>query len=127
MKGRFILRLRLLTGFFVLVAKLYVVQIGHGASYKERAERQYFRPQAGIFERGSILFRKDASGKELSAATLLSGFTLTISPQRLKDTAKDIEEGKEKKADVAFRMLQQFVDLDREDFFAKADKEKDTR
>src|SRR3989344_427376 len=132
MKGRFILRLRLLTGFFVLIAiilvgKLYVVQIVHGASYKERAERQYFRPQAGIFERGSILFRKDASGKELSAATLLSGFTLTISPQRLKDTEKDIEEGKEKKADVAFRMLQQFVDLDREDFFAKADKEKDTR
>lgn len=119
MKSKFIWRLRLLTGFVVLAAliivgKLYVVQVVHGSTYKERAERQYLRPQAGVFERGSILFREDVSGRELSAATLQTGFTLAIAPSRLSDAAS------------AYAELSALTDLDRALFFSKAEKKDDS-
>lgn len=109
MKSRFIFRLRLITGaaalvVLVLLGKLYVVQIIHGEEYAQRAERQYLRPQAGLFERGSILWRPDVSGKELSAATLFSGFTLAVAPSRIEDK------------EAVFEALHTFVPLDREVF-----------
>lgn len=109
MKQTFVWRLRLLAGLaalivFVLVGKLYLVQIVYGSTYSERAERQYMRPAAGVFERGSILFRPDVSGKELSIATLRSGFTLAVAPARIEDPHG------------TYQALRQFVELDEETF-----------
>ncbi len=87
MKKDFIIRIRIISLFvllaaFVLIAKLYDLQIINGSAYSQKADRQYVQPSQGVFDRGSIFF-KDKSGGLISAATLKSGFILTVNPKVL--------------------------------------------
>ncbi len=67
----------------LLVVKLYTVQIIHGSDFAERADRQYQRPSGHIFNRGNIYFtQKD--GTPISAATVKTGFILSINPKLLR-------------------------------------------
>jgi cell division protein FtsI/penicillin-binding protein 2 len=81
----------LLGGFFcialVLIVKLYMVQIVHGEQLSLKAERQYVRPYATIFDRGSIFF-SEKTGAQISAGTLKSGYTLAINPSAISDSMK---------------------------------------
>lgn len=95
----------------VLVTKLYFVQIVSGDVYKERAEHQYVAG-ANYFNRGSIFFTtKD--GVTVPAATVRSGFSLTINPTVLQREG-NIEE--------VFERLNSTVPINREEFLAKANK-----
>ena len=111
------LRLRFLSGvllFFalLLIARLYFLQIVHGEEYVLKAERQYASGAGELYDRGSIYFtRKDET--PISAATLLTGFTLALNPSLLGD------------AEAAYTALSDIVPLPRDDFFARAAKTDD--
>lgn len=69
---------------FLLVTRLYFVQVVHGEEYALRAERQYLSASQELFDRGAIYFtRKD--GTLLSAATLATGFTVSMHPKLLEN------------------------------------------
>ena len=55
------MRVRIILAFvvlfsFLIIGRLYHVQIIKGEEYTERAERQYLRPDKNLFDRGSIFF-----------------------------------------------------------------------
>jgi len=106
----------LLGGFFcialVLVVKLYVVQIVHGEQLSLKAERQYIRPYAAIFDRGTIFFT-DKEGERMSGATLRSGYTLAINPSVITEPS------------MVYNNLSTVFDLDEEDFIVRVSKADD--
>lgn len=111
------LRVRLLLVPFLLIAailigKLYFLQVVHGKAYAARADRQAVRPQAGLFDRGSIYFTT-REGDPIAAATLTSGFTLALKPTEIQNPEE------------LFAALSPIVELEREDFLAKAGKSGD--
>ena len=74
MGARFILRVRVVAFFLVLiavviVARLYQLQIMHGESYAARADAQLVVPTTPLLDRNSIFFT-DKLGHETTAATL---------------------------------------------------------
>jgi len=117
MKSSFLFRTRII--FFcisvfalILITKLFLVQVVHSSSYSERADRQYATPSSNIFERGTIYFsRKD--GQLVSAAMQTTGFKLTINPVKIIDK------------ELAFEKLSKILNLDRDEFLTKAEKEND--
>lgn len=96
----------------VLMYRLYVVQIVRGANFSERADRQYVRPQEGLFDRGSIFF-EDKNGEHISAATIKSGFALVVNPTLLEDS------------DEVYETLRDVIELDRDAFMSRATKDND--
>src|SRR3989338_8616434 len=92
----------------VLVAKLYFVQIVQGADFRNKAEAQYFGPsRAENIDRGSVYF-SDNSGNLVSAATIKTGFTLSINPEILDDP------------ETLYDKISQVLTIDRETFLQKA-------
>jgi len=97
---------------FILVAKLFLVQIVHSSKYTALGDRQYSTPSVNIFERGTISFsRKD--GTLVSAGTQTSGFKLTINPSKLVQPEK------------VFADLSEIVNINKVEFLSKANKIKD--
>ncbi|MCB9805617.1 penicillin-binding protein 2 [Candidatus Nomurabacteria bacterium] len=80
--------------------------------YAQKADRQYVRPNSSIFNRGSISF-STKDGSIIDAATLQTGYNVTINPSTLKEPA-----------DV-FNNLSFILELDENDFFKSADKTED--
>jgi cell division protein FtsI/penicillin-binding protein 2 len=96
----------------ILISKLFLVQIIHSSSYKERADRQYSTPSSDIFERGTVYFsRKD--GQLVAAAVQATGFKIAINPAEIVD------------GESVYEKLSGIVELDQDDFLLKANKEKD--
>lgn len=107
-----ILFLGILFFAFILVSKLFLVQIVHSGTYQDKADRQYATPSSSIFERGSIFFT-DKSNKTVSAAMQTTGFKLTINPSKIVD------------GDKVYEDLSRIVKIDHTDFLAKVAKTKD--
>jgi len=87
MRAQFRSRIRLVLASIVLVAfliliRLYFVQILHGDDYAQKADRQFASGGSGLFDRGSIYFT-DKNGTNISAATLATGFLVALNPQIL--------------------------------------------
>ena len=97
----------------ILVAKLYLVQIVRGDTYKERAQHQYVQPSQHVFDRGSIFF-ENKDGSLYGAASLKSGFTLIINPKKVTDAEKLFTQLSPLVSSAAF---------DKETFVAKAAKD----
>lgn len=96
----------------ILLGKLFLVQVVHGGTYSQTADRQYATPSSNIYERGTVYFeRKD--GELVSAATQTSGFKVSINATKIGD------------AESVFGKLSAVIPLEREDFMAKAEKEND--
>ena len=62
-----LVRIRLITGAAIFVAalllsRLYLVQIVRGEEYRGKADRQYSRPNAEVWDRGSIFFTTKYGG-----------------------------------------------------------------
>lgn len=117
MKYRFVLRIRLLGGFFILAAlfllvRLYFVQVVHGEKYAQDAIAQYVEPVPETEARGDIFFTtKD--GATVSAAVMQTGWKLVIKPKDITDP------------EALFQELDTVAPLDRERFFASAAKQND--
>lgn len=117
MKSSFVIRSRIiLLGIVifagVLSAKLFYVQVVHGDTYSEAADRQYVTPSTDIYERGAVYFsRKD--GELVSAATQISGFKMAINASKIVD------------AEDAYQKISKIITLDREEFVKRASNKSD--
>ncbi|MEK7100030.1 MAG: penicillin-binding transpeptidase domain-containing protein, partial [Patescibacteria group bacterium] len=111
------IRLRLLAGIlflfaFLLITRLYFVQVVHGSDYALRAEKQYISASQELFNRGTIYFTKK-DGSLLSAATLTTGFTVAMNPEDITD------------AEATYTNLAKYLAVDKTTFMASADKKDD--
>ena len=117
MRNKFKGRVRLiaivvLCAAFILIGRLYVLQVMKGGEFRDRAEGQYVYGTTANFNRGNIFFT-DKTGNKISAATLEVGFTLAIIPSEIKN------------AGAAYEYLASKITLDRDEFMRKASKEND--
>lgn len=102
----------------MLLVKLYSVQIINAGEFAERADRQYQRP-ANAFNRGTVYF-SDRENNIISAATLKTGFILTINPKTLQAN---------KSIDTTYNKLIQVIpasQLNYDDYYARASKPNDS-
>lgn len=117
MKSAFVLRVRILSGLFilaalVLVVRLYFVQIVHGEEHRRSAEGQYVASASGTERRGDIFFMKK-DGTEVAAAVMQSGWRLALAPDELDNPER------------VFEALNALTPVNRERFFAAAAKKGD--
>lgn len=96
----------------ILIAKLFLVQVVHGDTYAESADRQYATPQNDIYERGTIFF-ESKDGRLISAATQVAGFKMAIDPRKIINP-EDV-----------FNKINKITILDRDNFLTKAAKAND--
>lgn len=98
----------------LLFVKLYSLQIIHADDFRQKADRQYQKP-ASDFSRGTIFFtQKD--GTQISAATLKTGFTIAMVPNKVK--AGGAEE-------IYNKLATLMPTLDHADFIARSNKTND--
>ena len=117
MRSNFILRIRFILGIVIIIAlillvRLYFVQIINGEDFSARADRQYVRPNQNLYDRGRIIF-ESKDGIPWSAATLKTGFTVSINPSILQD------------AEAVYQKLSDIIELDKDIFFMRAGKTDD--
>ncbi|MFT5360149.1 MAG: stage V sporulation protein D (sporulation-specific penicillin-binding protein) [Candidatus Paceibacteria bacterium] len=115
-KRQYTKRLRVVSfGIIVLalliIGKLFLLQIVKGESYKARAERSYVQ-SVDTFERGSIFFSKK-SGDRISAGTVTSGFRVVMNTGQIEF----VEE--------MYQRINTIIEIDKDSFFRKANKEND--
>ncbi|MES2315691.1 MAG: penicillin-binding protein 2 [Patescibacteria group bacterium] len=120
MKSSFLTRSRVILFFFLLFAfillgKLFLIQIINKNLYAEAANRQYATPAGNIFERGTIYFTRK-SGELVSAATQNTGFKVAIDPSKII-SANDKES--------VYKKLSNIIALNQDEFLAKANKQND--
>jgi cell division protein FtsI/penicillin-binding protein 2 len=110
-------RLRVVMGLVVVavlvfVGKLFYLQIIHGHSYQQLADRQYVTTSSNMFDRGSIFFtQKD--GTRVSAATLKSGFRVALNTKLSGDP------------EALYAKIGQWTPVDKETFLSLASKKND--
>src|ERR1035437_2740711 len=92
-----------------LIGRLYFVQIVDGSELKSKADHQYVQSTYDYFDRGNIFF-KTKDGDLVPAATLKSGYVLTINPTLVLDPNNSL------------KMLSAIIPIDAGDFLAKAAK-----
>src|SRR5436305_1370235 len=89
MRAKFVLRVRMLSVFviliaFLLIVRLYFIQIVHGSQYTAQALGQYVANTGQMPDRGNIFFtQKD--GQEVAAAVMQGGWRIALNPALLKD------------------------------------------
>lgn len=108
LRARIILGL-IVTGAVFLVISLYWIQIHNGEMYAAKADQQYVKPIGTFFDRGNIYFMSK-DGIKVSAAAVGSGYILFINPSLITDPGQ------------AYEALASYVDLDKADFIAKANR-----
>jgi cell division protein FtsI (penicillin-binding protein 3)/stage V sporulation protein D (sporulation-specific penicillin-binding protein) len=97
----------------VLIVRLYFLQIVYSQSYKLKADHQYSSISQNIFNRGSIFF-VDKDGVKTSAATIKSGFFLTVNPRLIAD------------AEEVYKKISAITTIDHDTFIKKATKQNDS-
>ena len=118
MRRSALIRIRFITGIvgffiFVLLVRLYYIQIIEGSNYRELGERQYVHTVHDLFQRGNVFFTtKD--GETVSGATIQSGYMLTIDPSRMDDAEKRYTE------------LGSIVNIDHDTFMERAARKEKT-
>lgn len=89
MRKNAIIRIRIITGViiflaFILIVRLYQIQITHRDSYQDKAQSQYVHTVRDLYSRGNIYF-STKDGERVSAATVQAGYLLSIDPSRITD------------------------------------------
>lgn len=107
-------RLRVIAGlltlvFVLFIGRLYFLQVVHGDTYREQAERQYVRPADTYFERGDIYFTTK-EGEQIPAASVRTGASVAVNPSVIDNPevlydslAKHLEVDKERFMEVTSR------------------------
>ncbi len=91
MRRSTILRIRAITAgilcvAFLLIGRLYYIQVAQGQVYEEQAEGQYVETRRDVYSRGSIFFTA-RDGTEVAAASVRSGYLLAFNPTLISDPA----------------------------------------
>ncbi len=89
MRKSAILRIRIITAgvlflSLILIGRLYHIQIAQHDLFYERAQRQYVHTVHDLYSRGAIYF-STKNDEKVSAATVQSGYLLSIDPSRIED------------------------------------------
>lgn len=118
MRQAFAVRIRIILGIvvavsIVLVARLYALQVTHGAAYTNEANHQYVRSARDIFDRGSVYFTSK-DGEKVAAASLRTGYLVALDPTHITD------------APALYGTLSKHLTLDRDRFLERASRTDDT-
>ncbi len=110
----FVVRVRVLTILFVvvaviIVARLYMLQIMQGHAYTMRANAQFIEPASTLLDRGNIFFT-NKDGTQITAATVKEGFSLAINPTKIKDP------------EAVYAAIKDIVPIAHDEFIARASK-----
>lgn len=97
---------------FILLSRLFFVQVIHQNMYALRADKQYITPASNIFNRGAIFFSKK-DGTLMTAGTVTSGFKLAVVPKDVVDK------------EDAYEKLDPYIEIDKNTFLIKVSKEDD--
>ncbi|PCI29614.1 hypothetical protein COB52_02325 [Candidatus Kaiserbacteria bacterium] len=116
-RNNFKLRTRVILGAIIFVAailvvRLYFLQVVHGEEYRTQASDQYVSASGGFYDRGAIFF-KDKDGREVSGATIKTGYLLAVKPVEIED------------AQATYNSISQYLEVDEETFMFRATKEGD--
>ncbi len=95
---------------FLMVVRLYFLQIVYGKNYTEKANTQYTNISVDTYDRGNIFFQ-DKDGNLLTAAGLKTGYILAINPKLM---ATDTDE--------YYNKISAIITIDESDFYSKASK-----
>ncbi|MEK7180295.1 MAG: penicillin-binding protein 2 [Patescibacteria group bacterium] len=117
MKASPLSRLRVLSICFCIFAaflifRLYILQIVQGKEFSESANKQYVQYNENLFNRGVIFFQ-DKNGEISPAATVGSGYILSINPTLIEN------------GEAVFNKLSEVISLDKDSFIIKASKQND--
>lgn len=99
-------------GAFILITRLFYLQVIHKNFYTEKADRQYATPSGNVFSRGSIFFSKK-DGTLVAAGAVYSGFKLAVNPMKIVDV------------DKTYFDLKPYLEISKEDFITKVSKKND--
>ncbi|MES2966872.1 MAG: penicillin-binding protein 2 [Patescibacteria group bacterium] len=92
---------------FLLIVRLYHIQINQAEAYREKAQRQYVHTAKDVYNRGSIYFTtKD--GEKVSAASVTSGYLVAVNPTIITDPEE------------VYEKIKMHVAISKDDFIAKA-------
>ncbi len=110
-------RLRILAGIVIaigmlFIVRLYYLQVLHGKEFRAEAEKQYVSTLPNIFDRGNIYLRQK-DDKLVTAATINSGYVLSITPKLLTDK------------ESAYKAISAIFPIDHDAFIEKAKKIED--
>lgn len=112
MRKSAILRIRIITSVVLLLAlillgRLYHIQVIQHDAYQELGNKQYVHTVKDLYSRGSIYFTTKDDEK-VSAATIQSGYLLSIDPTRISDP------------ESTYAKLNEVYKIDKESFIEKA-------
>jgi len=97
----------------VLVTSLYSTQIIKGATYAEKADKQYIKPSSTLFDRGSIYF-SSKDGMHVAGATVERGYLVYANPKLINNPNE------------TYDAISQFLKVDKETFIKSASKANDS-
>ncbi len=97
---------------FILIVRLFFVQVINTKVYTARADKQYSTPASNIFSRGAIFFSKK-DNTLVAAANVLSGFKLAVNPKLTFDR------------EITYQALSPYLKIDHQTFLSKANKKND--
>lgn len=97
---------------FVVVSRLFFIQIVKGDDYKKEADKQYNASFFDIFDRGAVYFT-EKSGNKISAAVVKNGYEAEINTKFLS-SPEDV-----------YQKLSGIIVLDKDFFMSKALKKND--
>lgn len=80
------LALGLLAIAVLCLVRLFFIQVVRAEYYHDKADRQYLRPSANFFDRGSILAEKK-DGAIFSLAGIKTAYLITVNPRVLADAS----------------------------------------
>jgi len=111
-------RIRIIIAIFLLVAivllvNLFYLQVINGEAYLNEVNSQHISSSSDVFSRGSIFFsNKDES--LVSAATVTSGFKLSVRPDDLEEEPENL-----------FQKLSKYLNIDHDTFILRVNKKGD--
>lgn len=91
------------------MARLYFIQVMESEAFIEQADRQYQNSGQNVFARGLIYF-ENADGSISTAAGLNTGYTVALNPSHITHP------------EDAYNLLSPIIEIDPEEFLAKATK-----
>ena len=98
-------------GFFAIciIGKLFLLQIVHGDSFSQKANRQYAPTSVGQFDRGMI-YATSKDGTLVELASVNQGYKAALVPAEIKDT------------EAVYNLLSKNLTMTKADFMTKATK-----
>lgn len=97
---------------FIIVSRLFFIQIVKGDDYKKEADKQYNASFLDIFDRGSVYFTEKSGGR-ISAAVVKNGYEVEINTKFLINP-EDV-----------YQKLSEIITLEKDFFMSKALKKND--